>query len=209
MRVWDLLLIWGTNKGLNSWLISYEKKWRCLILKKVSMLQSSSGDTAFHLLNSRNPFCKGSQAPVTLESLPLWLEQCKYLVNYIFELKDERGTLPWNGRRKTVIWEFAFSLHSVASICEQLLVCKNFAYKFILTYKFSQDHISVLFNKMRRWNGWNNKPNMLSFKYALRRIILRNSIEPSRTGNCTNFKSPFASQVASLISPQNVGRAVQ
>ena len=28
---------------------------------------------------------------------------------------------------------------------------------------------------------------MLDFKYALRRIIIRNSIEPSRTGNCTKF----------------------
>ena len=28
----------------------------------------------------------------------------------------------------------------------------------------------------------------MQFKYALRRIIIRNSIEPSKTGNCTNFE---------------------
>ena len=32
---------------------------------------------------------------------------------------------------------------------------------------------------------WN--PNALQFKYALRQIIIRNSIEPSKTCNCTNF----------------------
>ena len=57
----------------------------------------------------------------------------------------------------------------------------------MLTYKFSQDHIELLFNKIRRHGGWNNNPNVLQFKYALQRIIIRNSIEPSQTGNCTNF----------------------
>ena len=68
-------------------------------------------DTAFDLLNSRNPFAKGSKAPVTLEILSLWSEQCKDLANYIFELKDERGDLLQNGRRNAVIWQFAFNLH--------------------------------------------------------------------------------------------------
>ena len=80
-------------------------------------------DTAFDLLNIRNSFAKGSTAAVTLESLPLSSEQCKDLTNYIFELKDGRGNLLRNGRRKTVIWGFAFSLYQVAFICEQLLEC--------------------------------------------------------------------------------------
>ena len=29
--------------------------------------------------------------------------------------------------------------------------------------------------------------SVLQFKYALRKLIMRNSIEPSKTGNCTNF----------------------
>ena len=69
-------------------------------------------DTALDLLNSRNPFAKGSKAPVTLESLPLQSEQCKDLDNYIFELKDERGNLLQNGRRKTylrICIQFTFS----------------------------------------------------------------------------------------------------
>ena len=33
-----------------------------------------------------------------------------------------------------------------------------------------------------------HNPNVMEFKYALRRIILRNSIEPSKTGNCTSFE---------------------
>ena len=33
-----------------------------------------------------------------------------------------------------------------------------------------------------------NKPNVLEFKQALKRIIIQNSIEPSETGNCANFE---------------------
>ena len=65
-------------------------------------------DTAFDLLNSRNPFAKGNKAPVTSKSLESWSTKCRELVNYMFGLKDEKGNLLQNGRRKTVIWGFFF-----------------------------------------------------------------------------------------------------
>ena len=34
---------------------------------------------------------------------------------------------------------------------------------------------------------WWNNLNVLQFMYALRRLLIRNSIEPSNTGNCTHF----------------------
>ena len=80
-----------------------------------------------------------------------------------------------------------FSIESIASIVKHLLTHKTFPYKYVLTYKFSQDHLELLFNKIRRRGGWNNNPNVLQFKYALRQIIICNSIEPSETGNCTSF----------------------
>ena len=57
-----------------------------------------------------------------------------------------------------------------------------------MTYLFSHDNIELLFNKIRRHCGWSNNPNVMECKYALRRIILRNSIEPSKTGNCMSFE---------------------
>ena len=145
-------------------------------------------DTTFDLLNSRNPFRKGNKAPVTSKSLEAWSTKYRELANYMFGLRDEKGNLLWNGRRKTVIWGFSFSLHSVASLCKEFLTCKCLPYRLVLTYKFSQDHIELLFNKLRRCSRWNNNPNVMEFKYTIRRIILRNSIEPSKTGNCTSFE---------------------
>ena len=78
-------------------------------------------------------------------------------------------------------------MKSIMAISQELLFRHYNPFKYILTYKFSQDHIELLFNKIRRRCGWNNNPNVLQFKYTLRSILLRNSIEPSRTGNCTHF----------------------
>ena len=65
-------------------------------------------------------------------------------------------------------------------------------FHFVLPYKFSQDHLELFFNKVRRSGGWNNNPNVLQFKYAMRKILMRNSIQPSRTGNCTNFEEALS-----------------
>ena len=54
-------------------------------------------------------------------------------------------------------------------------------------YTFLQDHIELLFNKIRCHCGWNNNPNVLELKFVLHRLIIQNSIEPSNTGNCTHF----------------------
>ena len=80
-----------------------------------------------------------------------------------------------------------FQHKSCSAVAEELLKRKSEPYKFVLTYKFSQDHLELLFNKIRQRGGWNNNPNAHAFKMALRRILIQNSIQPSKIGNCTNF----------------------
>ena len=131
----------------------------------------------FDMLNSTNPFAKGYKAPVTKENLSLWL----------LSLKDKRQKLPIEGHCKTVIWGLTFSIHSLVSIAQEYLSCECCPLQYTLTYKFSQDHIELLFNKIHHKGGWNNNPNVLQFMYALRRLLIRNSIEPSNTGTCIHF----------------------
>ena len=47
-------------------------------------------------------------------------------------------------------------------------------------------------------NFLNNNPNVLQFKYALQRILQQNSIEPSKTGNCTPFEDSLT-QIGGLV----------
>ena len=137
------------------------------------------------MLNS--PFAKGFKAPVKLSNLQNWLEKCQETVDYFLSFRDSSGNFIRNNKRKTAIWGFVYSIHSLMSLSQELLTRDNSPLKYILTYKFSQDHLELLFSKIRLRGGHNNNPTVVQLKAALRSILLRNSIEPARTGNCTNF----------------------
>ena len=80
------------------------------------------------------------------------------------------------------------SIHSLKAIAQELLTPHHNPLKYVLTYKFSQDHIELLFSKIRLKGGHNNNPTVIQLKSALRSILIWNSIEPSKTGNCTSFQ---------------------
>ena len=46
----------------------------------------------------------------------------------------------------------------------------------------------MFFSKIRGRLGWNNYPNVLQFKYALRALLLQNKVESPPTANCTKVK---------------------
>ncbi len=145
-------------------------------------------DKVFDLLNSRHPFAKGNKAPVRSTNLHHWMDECKEVATYLFSLQDKYGNFIHETRRKTVVLGFAVSIHSLVAISQLLLTRNVDPLKYVLTYKFSQDHIELLFGKIRNMGGNNNNPSALDMKYALRKILVRNSIEPAKTGNCTNFE---------------------
>ena len=60
-------------------------------------------------------------------------------------------------------------------------------FRYVLTYKFSQDHIELLFSCIRGKNGYNNNPNVSQLKSSLKRILLRNNIIGSKHANCLTF----------------------
>ena len=57
-------------------------------------------------------------------------------------------------------------------------------FTYVLTYRYSQDHIELLFSCIRAKGGWNNNPNSLQLKYALRRMLLENAVTASAHANC-------------------------
>ena len=64
-------------------------------------------------------------------------------------------------------------------------------FHYILTYKFSQDQLELLFSCVRAKNRWNNDPNSLQFKYALRKMLFRNAVKASKNSNCIEFSDNF------------------
>ncbi|GFS26498.1 THAP domain-containing protein 9 [Elysia marginata] len=103
-------------------------------------------------------------------------------IRFINSLTDAAGKPLIQGKRKTGFVGFVVTLTSTKRIAERLL--RN-GYKFLLTYRLSQDHLETLFSRIRRKGGWNNNPNTLQFKFALRSLLMKNGVLSSLKGNCS------------------------
>lgn len=88
--------------------------------------------------------------------------------------------------KKSFVIGLAVAIKSIFSIAK-LIFLQNPHYKYILSYKFSQDHIEILFARFRQKFGANNNPNVLQFKVAPKQILLKNAIKCKTNGNCNSF----------------------
>lgn len=76
--------------------------------------------------------------------------------------------------------------------------------KYLLSYKFSQDHLELFFNCVRSC-GWNDNPTALHFSRIFKRLLKHAGVEASNRGNCLNFndelstcESPFSEKDSPL-----------
>ena len=80
------------------------------------------------------------------------------------------------------------------------------SFSYFLTYKFSRDHLELLFSCIRGKNGFNNNPDVRTFKSVLKRILLRVSVVASNRANCLVFEEESTSTIFSLkwapLSPE-------
>ena len=146
-------------------------------------------DRLFDLLNSRNPWAKGFKAPLRLSSKDTWQEILLSTAEYLLSLKTTTS-MPQplsTSKRKTFVIGFVTCIKSNISVATQMLSLSTNAFQYLLTYKFSQDHIELLFFCIRSRGGWNNNPNSLQMKYALRKMLMRNAITASKNANCVDF----------------------
>ena len=84
------------------------------------------------------------------------------------------------------------------SISEKLLFRVSDPFNFVLTYKFSQDHIELLFSFIRARGGYNNNPNTLQFRTSLKQILMKNSIRPSTSANVLSFEDAYNGSIFTL-----------
>lgn len=101
-------------------------------------------DKLFDFMNSRNPFGKGFKKPIVRSDLQYLHSMIKQHTEYLFSLKmKDRNCLIKSGR-KTFIYGLAITAKSILEIaCD--IFNENITYKYLLTYKFSQDHLEILF----------------------------------------------------------------
>jgi hypothetical protein len=146
-------------------------------------------DQLFDMLNTRNPLGKGFKTPLKLQTKDIWEKILLSIAQYLMSLKT--NTTPPQPlstcQRKTFVIGFVVCIKSTISMATQMFRTPVNPFKYLLTYKFSQDHLELLFSCIRSRGGWNNNPNCLQFKYAIRKMLMRNAITASKNANCVDF----------------------
>lgn len=147
-------------------------------------------DKLFDFLNSRNPFGKGFKSPIFPNNIQFLESVIIPIIKYLFSLRiqNQSNNIQFlhNTNKKAFIIGFAIATKSIFSIAKSLFK-ETTDFKYILSYKFSQDHIEILFSRFRQKFGSNNNPNILQFKTALKQILLKNAITCKTNGNCNTF----------------------
>ena len=143
------------------------------------------------MLNSRSPIGKGSKKPLKPCDKEKWQSDFSSIAEYLLKLQTNtpQPQLLSQTKRKTFIIGFIACIKSTISMANQMfdLATKPKPFNYLLTYKYSQDHLELLFSCIRSRGGWNNNPNCLQLKYALRKMLMRNAITASKNANCVDF----------------------
>lgn len=143
-------------------------------------------DRLFDILNSRNPMGKGFKQPLRPESKATWEEILTSTAHYLLSLRTSNSQLLSTHARKTFVIGFVITIKSTIAMATEMFTMEN-PFQYLLTYKYSQDHLEILFSCIRSKGGWNNNPNCLQLKYAMRKMLLRNAVSASKNANCQTF----------------------
>jgi hypothetical protein len=70
--------------------------------------------------------------------------------------------------------------------------------KFILSYKFSQDHLEMLFSAIRAKRGFNNNPTVTQFEAAYKALLVHAEIKSNTSANCLAQDNTSTLKISSL-----------
>ena len=124
-------------------------------------------DKLFDLLNARNPHAKGYKQALRMNNQVKWKETITSSILYLMSLKDNLRIPLLCHRRKTFVLGFIVASNSTLHLSNELLTQVPNTFDYILPYKYSQDHLELLFSCIRGKNGWNNNPDVRVFKSAM------------------------------------------
>lgn len=152
-------------------------------------------DRLFDTLNCKNPFSKGTKAALSHGNMDSWISFLQNVQTYLLSLQEPSGLPLHQGRRNQCVVGFIIAAQSTLDLAMELL--SRHDYRYLLTYKYSQDHVEMFFSKIRQRNGWNNNPTSEQFRSALKSLMLSSTVSPSRHGNAV----PLDDTVELVLSP--------
>lgn len=166
-------------------------------------------DRLFDILNAKSPIGTGFKSPLRLSNQVFWTKAFSETREYLETLTIDNQNI-MSHRRKMAAFGLIVDTYSCSNLAKDLLENVDNNLDYFLPYKFSQDQLEMFFSCIRLQGGGNNNPNALQFKYAMRKLLFRNSVVPSINANCTDADfelSPileFRSQKRTVVESQEV-----
>ena len=136
-------------------------------------------DELFDIVNSKSPVGRGTKAPISRRNEAETAARLQSIVMYLTSLTTATGQSIRSTRRWLSVIGIVVTVLSLLRLLPELLSKQ----RFVLTYKFSQDHLELLFCSIRRLGGWNNSPTALQFCKIWRQIIRRAGVKTGQNGN--------------------------
>ena len=100
----------------------------------------------------------------------------------------------YNTECKTGFIGIVWCMRSFSRMHAQLVIPEDGPLKYLLGYKFSQDHLELFFSAIRARGGFNDNPTALQFKAAYKRLLLRADIKMD-SGNTIPLDDTFVLSV--------------
>lgn len=72
--------------------------------------------------------------------------------------------------------------------------------QYVCTYRFSQDHLELLFSSIRASGGWNNNPTAGQFQGIFCHLMVRCGVSPSTSGNVTEQNDTMSLSAVEMSS---------
>lgn len=163
-------------------------------------------DRLFDNMNSRSPFAKHFKSPLSQYNKDAWQSFFLHCEDYMKNIKI--GATPiLQHVKKTFVLGFLMNISSLKALFEVLTLLPENPLKYFLTFKCSQDNLEIFFSLVRSRGRTQDNPSPLEFRYILRKLLFRNSVQPSVNANCvddtfhTNHVIDFRKSTRSLSEP--------
>ncbi|GBN12744.1 DNA transposase THAP9, partial [Araneus ventricosus] len=145
-------------------------------------------DKLFDSLNSRNLLSKGFKSPIKMDNAKTFFDfynECDLYLRNLTISKD--GINVVSSKWRTGFLGFLICIESVKGLYKSLIEPDESALSFLMTYKFSQDHLETFFSMIRSHGGYNNNPSAKQFKAAYKQLLVRHEIASSENANCISL----------------------
>lgn len=143
----------------------------------------------FDILNSKKIFAKYKlKRPISFQNIDGVKERVNEITNYIKILKWKDGRLVTKSTKCTGFVSLIIDLQNFIELFE-FLTSRYDSFRYLNTYKLSQDHLEIFFSAMRSRSGKNDNPTAFQFKFAYKRLLIRSKIKGSEHANVINLEN--------------------